>query len=86
MNKTGSTSGVFFKTIFYIPLEDKPPLDWSNYLTIGLIIFIIILGITGSLISKLAPNNNSIAVKAIKCFSFKDNFKKIITVPKTSEN
>lgn len=53
MNKTGASTGIFFKTTFYIPKEDKPQMDWSNYCVIGLISFIVMLGILGSIVPKL---------------------------------
>lgn len=53
MNKTGATSGIFYRTTFYIPVEDKPEMDWSNYCVIGLLVLICIFGILGSVIPKL---------------------------------
>lgn len=82
MNKTGATTGIFYRTTFYIPLEDKPKMDWSNYCVVGLISVIVILGIIGSFVSK-STTSESLPIKVLKCFSFKDNFSKIITVSKT---
>jgi hypothetical protein len=53
MNKTGATTGIFFQTTFYIPTEQKPQMDWSNYCVIALISIIVILGIAGSFVSKM---------------------------------
>lgn len=85
MDKTGATSGIFFQTTFYAPLEDKPQMDWSNYLVIALLCFIIVLGVAGSIVPKMTESN-SMAVKCLGAFSFYDNFLKIVTVPKTNEN
>lgn len=52
-NKTGASTGIFFQTTFYIPAEDKPAINWSNYCVIALIVFIVILGIIGSIVSKI---------------------------------
>jgi len=60
-------------------------MDWSNYMTIGLFAFLIILGIAGSFASKVS-DSNSVPVRVIKSFSFYDNLSKILIVPKTSEN
>lgn len=83
MNKTGSATGIFFQTTFYVPMEDKPKMDWSNYCVIGLVAVIVVLGIVGSVASKITAVE-TFPIKLVKCFSFKDNFLKIITVPKTS--
>lgn len=83
MEKTNSSTGIFFQTTFYIPEEARPQMDWSNYLVVGLLIFITILGIAGSLIPKITQREN-LPIKVVKCFSFADNFSKIITVPKTT--
>lgn len=85
MNKTGAATGIFFKTTFYIPLEDKPQMDWSNYCVVGLLVFITVLGIAGSIIPKFT-NSNTMPMKILKCFSFSDNFSKIVTVSKSTEN
>jgi hypothetical protein len=81
MTKTGSKTGIFYKTTFYIPTEDKPEMDWSNYCVIGLIAFIVFLGIVGSILTKISTSH-SLPVKLVKCFSFTQNFGKIIAVPK----
>jgi len=77
--KTNSTNEVFFQTTFYAPVDEKPQMDWSNYLVISLIALICVLGIIGSLIDKIA-DIETVPVKIIKAFSFYDNFNKIITV------
>jgi hypothetical protein len=70
----------------YDPDENKPQMDWSNYLTVGFFGFLIFLGIIGSLASKVAPESRALPIKVVKAFSFYDNFMKIIIVPKTTEN
>lgn len=81
--KTGEAVGIFSGTTFYVPIESYPQMDWSNYLVIAVIAFICVLGILGSVVHRLTKSNG-MGVKMLKCFSFKDNFKKIITVPKTT--
>ena len=57
-------------------------MDWSNYLVIALISFFILLGILGSVFS-LASSSEAQIVKVVKCFSFYDNLKKIVSIPTT---
>lgn len=57
-------------------------MDWSNYLAITFIGFLVFLGIIGSLVSKVAPETRVLPLKIVKCFSFSDNFAKIITIAK----
>jgi ABC-type glycerol-3-phosphate transport system permease component len=83
MNKTGASVGIFSKTTFYIPEEDHPQMDWSNYCVIALISTICILGIIGSFLSSFSKSQ-SFATKIIKSFSFVDNFGKIIAVNKST--
>ena len=59
-------------------------MDWSNYCVFGLLGFICLLGIAGSFLTK-ASSSNSLPVKIVKCFSFTQNFGKIVAVSK-SEN
>ena len=60
-------------------------MDWSNYLVIGLLVFLVGMGVAGSLIGRFT-NSNTVVVKVVKCFSLYDNVKKIITIPRTVEN
>lgn len=39
----------------FAPQDEKPEMDWSNYLTIILLAFLVFLGILGSLVAKVAP-------------------------------
>jgi ABC-type glycerol-3-phosphate transport system permease component len=55
----------------------QPKMDWSNYLVIVLLVFLIFLGIVGTMISKTKQSNSKIA-KAVRCFSFVDNFRKVM--------
>ena len=71
--------------LFYSPDENKPEMDWTNYLTIILFMILIFLGIFGSILS-FASKSKSLPVKFIQCFSFYDNAVKIITIPKSHEN
>lgn len=66
----------------YDPDETHPQMDWSNYLTIAFLGFLVFLGIVGSLVSKVAPESRALPVKVLKSFSFYDNLMKIIVVPK----
>jgi hypothetical protein len=84
-NATNSTLQPFLNAEFYNPLEEKPQMDWSNYMTIGLIGTLIVLGILGSVFS-LTSDSQSKGIKVIKCFSFYDNLTKIVSIPKAHEN
>lgn len=83
--KTGSSSSIFFNLNFYIPAEEKPHFDWSNYLVVGLLSLIVVIGIAGSIVPKIT-DKETMPVRIIKCFSFYDNFKKIMHVSSTNEN
>ena len=67
---------------FYDPVVNQPQMDWTNYLTIGFLAILISLGVLGSILSLIKKDKSSIA-KLIKCFSYYDNFTKIITIPKS---
>lgn len=60
-------------------------MDWSNYCVFGLLIFIVVLGIAGSVVPKITQKN-SLPIKVVKCFSFTHNFGKIVAVSKPTEN
>lgn len=85
MNKTGATSGIFYRTTFYVPADDRPEMDWSNYCVIGLIGVIVLLGVVGSIVPKITSTEN-FPIKIVKCFSFTQNFGKIVAVSKPTEN
>lgn len=57
-------------------------MDWSNYLAIAFLGFLVFLGILGSFASKVAPESKALPIKVLKSFSFYDNFMKIIVVTK----
>jgi hypothetical protein len=59
----------------------KPVFDWSNYLTIAFFMFLILLGIIGSVIGKVTQSE-SLPVKVLQAFSIYDNLAKIVTIPK----
>ncbi len=85
-NSTNTTFIPFISMKLTDPDDVKPQMDWSNYLTIAFFGLLILLGIIGSLVSKVAPESRSLPIRVIKTFSFYDNLMKIIVVPKTTEN
>ena len=61
-------------------------MDWSNYMSIGLLSLLALFGVVGSILSKVAPESKALPIKVLKSFSLYDNFLKIIVVPKAAEN
>jgi hypothetical protein len=82
---TNSTFSPFVGLKFYNPVLAQPVFDWSNYVTIGLIGTLVLLGVIGSIVSKITQSQ-SVPVKVLQAFSIYDNLAKIITIPKHSEN
>jgi hypothetical protein len=78
-NATNTTTIAFAGLQFYIPSENQPQMDWSNYLTIAFLSFLVILGIVGSLVSKFSQGKG-IVIKIMKSFSLVDNVTKIVTI------
>lgn len=60
-------------------------MDWSNYLAITLISFLILIGIIGSLIGRFTKSEAK-PIRVLKSFSFADNFMKIITISQQTDN
>ena len=56
-------------------------MDWSNYMVIAVIVFLVLLGVVGSVVS-LVTKSESKPVRILKSFSIYDNFMKIVTIPK----
>ena len=56
-------------------------MDWTNYLTIGLLGFLVLLGIVGSLLPKITQSQ-SLGVKVVQAFSITENLGKILAIPK----
>lgn len=56
-------------------------MDWSNYMVIAVIAFLILLGVVGSVVS-LVTKSEAKSVRVLKSFSLYDNFIKIVTIPK----
>lgn len=84
-NATNTTFNPFVNLMFYSPQETKPQMDWSNYVVIVLIGFLVLLGVLGSIFS-LTSTSEAKVVKIVKCFSLYDNLKKIVAIPKTHDN
>ena len=84
-NATNTTFSPFVGLKFYNPVEAQPVFDWSNYLTIALLGSLILVGVIGSIVSKVTQSQ-SMPIKVLQAFSLYDNFAKIITIPKHTEN
>jgi hypothetical protein len=84
-NATNTTYVAFVNLKFYNPIEAEPVFDWTNYLTIALLGALILVGVIGSIVSKLTQSQ-SLPVKVLQAFSIYDNLAKIITIPKQTEN
>lgn len=82
---TNSTFIAFVNLKFYNPVLAQPTMDWSNYLTIGFLGFLVLLGIIGSLLPKITQSQ-SLGVKVVQAFSITENLSKILAIPKHVEN
>lgn len=82
---TNSTFIAFVNLKFYNPVLAQPTMDWSNYLTIGFLGFLVLLGIIGSLLPKITQSQ-SLGVKVVQAFSITENLGKILAIPKHVEN
>jgi hypothetical protein len=84
-NATNTTYSPFVGLKFYDPVEAQPVFDWTNYLTIALLGFLVLLGVLGSLVGKFTQSQ-SVPVRVMQAFSIYDNLAKIISIPKRTEN
>lgn len=84
-NATNTTYVAFVNLKFYNPIEAEPAFDWTNYLTIALLGALILVGVIGSIVSKITQSQ-SLPVRVFQAFSIYDNLAKIITIPKQTEN
>jgi len=57
-------------------------MDWSNYTVIAVFAILIFLGLVGSVVG-LVSKSESKPIRALKSFSFYENFRKIVAIPKT---
>lgn len=56
-------------------------MDWSNYMVIAVVVFLIFLGVLGS-VASLVTKSESKPVRVLKSFSIYENFMKVVTIPK----
>ena len=56
-------------------------MDWSNYMVIAVVVFLISLGVLGS-VASFVTKSESKPVRVLKSFSIYENFMKIVTIPK----
>ena len=60
-------------------------MDWSNYMVIAIIVFLILLGVVGSVVGRVTKSEAK-PIRVLKAFSLYDNFMKIVTIPNHNEN
>ena len=84
-NATNSTFSPFVQLRFFDPVKSAPTMDWTNYITIAFIAFLVCLGIAGTVLHR-CTKKNTLLIKVVKCFSLYDNLKKIYTIPRTVDN
>lgn len=82
---TNSSFVPFVGLKFYDPVEAQPQFDWSNYLAIGLLMFLVLLGVLGSIVGKVTQSE-SVGVRVLQSFSIYDNLLKIVSIPKHVDN